>query len=360
MTSSTRGLLTQPAASPERQQYYDKIKGSNLSPLWQVLSGVARKEPVSAALPTMWRYSEIRPLLFEAVPLISVEEAERRVLNLANPGYPRAQVTNSLFAGLQLLLPGEIAPAHRHSQSALRFVIEGSGAYTAVAGEKTFMQPGDFIITPSWTWHDHGNDTDQPTVWMDVLDVPIVALLDAQFTEVYPSDKQIATQPVGDSLARFGSGMLPVGYESKSNTSPVFNYPYARTREALHKMRSADEWDPCHGLKLQFVNPIDGGFAMPTIGTFIQMLPKGFNTTPYRSTDSVIYSVIEGKGRSIITGSDGNEVVFDWGPRDILVAPSWAWHRHEADEDAVIFSASDQPVQVKLGLWREMRGNRHD
>jgi gentisate 1,2-dioxygenase len=359
MTTQASQTHTAPRRNPEREAFYGKIDKSNLAPLWEVLHGLVIKEPRSPALPTMWRYDEIRPYIYEAAKLITAEEAERRVLVLENPGLRgKSQITNSLYAGLQLIMPGEVARAHRHSQSALRFIVEGNGAYTAVDGEKTVMQPGDFVITPSWTFHDHGNESSVPMVWMDVLDVQIVALFDAQFAEPHAGEKQIVGRPSGDSLARFGSGMLPVGYETKSITSPVFNYPYTRTREALETMRRTNEWDPCHGLKLQFVNPVDGSFAMPTIGTFMQLLPKGFKTVPYRSTDGMGFSVVEGKGRTIVTGHDGKDIVYNWGPKDIVVAPSWCWVRHEADEDAVLFSFSDRPAQVKLGLWREMRGNQ--
>ncbi len=348
----------QAKATPERQNYYAEIGRHNLAPLWEVLRGLIVKEPRSPALPALWRYADVRPYLMEAGRLITAKEAERRVLVLENPGLRgQSRITNALYAGLQLILPGEVAPAHRHSQSALRFVIEGSGAYTAVDGEKTIMQPGDFVITPSWTWHDHGNDSDRPMVWMDGLDIPIVSLLDATFAEGYPDDRHPLTRPPGDSLARYGSGLLPVGYERRVPTSPVFNYPYARTRDSLETMRRSEEWDACHGLKLRYVNPVDGGWAMPTIGTCMQALPKGFAGRPYRSTDGTVFSVVEGRGRTHVTKGDGSVETFAWGPQDVFVVPSWLWHRHEAEEDAVVFSFSDRPVQEKLGLWREMRGN---
>ena len=349
---------TTPTRTPERDAYYKKIGASNLAPLWEVLHGLILKEPRSPALPAHWRYSDVRPYILEAGTLITAKEAERRVLVLENPGLRgQSKITNTLYAGLQLILPGEVAPAHRHSQSALRFIVEGKGAFTAVDGEKSIMAPGDFVITPSWTWHDHGNESREPMVWMDGLDVPLVGLLDAQFAEAYPADSQPVGRPSGDSLARYGSGLMPVGYESKSITSPVFNYPSTRAREALETMRKAEEWDACHGLKLRYVNPLDGGFAMPTIGTFMQLLPKGFKTIPYRSTDGTVFSVVEGKGRTVVTDAGGKTHTYSWGPRDTMVVPSWLWHRHEADDDAVLFSFSDRPVQAKLGLWREMRGN---
>lgn len=344
---------TDPTTSETRQAFYDRIDGDNLAPLWEVMKNLITPEPKTPVRPAVWHYDEIRPYIIESGELITAKEAERRVLVLENPGLRgQSKITHTLYAGLQLILPGEVAPAHRHSQSALRFVVEGEGAYTAVDGEKTIMRPGDFVITPSWTWHDHGNDSDQPMVWLDGLDIPIVGMLDAGFAEGMAQDSQPLSRPEGDALARYGSGLLPVGYENTAPTSPVFNYPYERTREALERMRRAEEWDECHGLKMRYVNPVTGEFAMPTMGTFMQLLPKHFNTASYRSTDSMVYSVVEGRGRTVVEGE-----MLHWGPRDVFVVPSWQRHHHEPDEDAVLFSFSDRPVQQKLGLWREDRGN---
>jgi gentisate 1,2-dioxygenase len=340
-------------ATPERRAFYDRMAPLHLAPLWEVLHGLVIPQPASACQPAIWHYDEIRPYIMEAGRLITAKEAERRVLILENPGMPgMSRATTSLYAGLQLILPGEVAPAHRHTQSALRFIVEGHGAYTSVDGEKTLMQPGDFVITPSWTWHDHGNDSKHPMVWMDGLDIPLVQMLDASFLERLGEDVQPIHKPIGDSLARFGAGMLPLDYKSDRPTSPVFNYPYARTRAALEAMRKTEEWDPCHGLKMQYVNPVTGDYAMPTIAAFMQLLPKGFATAPYRATDATIYSVVEGTGRSFVGGQE-----FVWGPRDTFVVPSWQRHWHRADEDATLFSFSDRPAQKKLGLWREDRGN---
>ena len=277
-----------PDNTRERQEFYARIASAGLTPLWEVMKGLITKEPKSAAVPHLWRYDAIRPFILEAGSLITAKEAERRVLILENPGLPgQSRITNSLYAGLQLILPGEVAPAHRHSQSALRFVVEGSGAYTAVDGEKTLMRPGDFVITPSWTWHDHGNDSPDPMVWLDGLDIPIVGFFDASFAESHAEDSQTLARPVGDSMARFGEGLLPVGFEHRSPTSPVFNYPYERTRTALETLRRTQEWDPCNGLHRRYVNPIAGGWAMPTIGTTkmsrrphssVSSLPPGPNT----------------------------------------------------------------------------------
>jgi gentisate 1,2-dioxygenase len=342
-----------PTRTPEREQFYKTIDKSSLTPLWEVLARLVTKEPVTPCKPYLWRYEAVRPYIMQAGQLITAKEAERRVLVLENPGLRgQSRITHSLYAGLQLILPGEVAPAHRHMASALRFIIEGGGAYTAVDGEKTIMEEGDFVITPSWTWHDHGNESDRPMVWMDGLDVPLVNTLDASFLETLPQDSQRLTRPAGYSPTHYAHNVLPVGYAKASKASPIFNYPYARTRETLETMRKFDEWDACHGLKVRYVDPTSGDFAMPTIGTFMQLLPKTFKTAAYRSTDGTVYSPVEGRGRTIVNGE-----VLEWKKRDVFVVPSWSSHHHEADEDAVLFSFSDRPVQQKLGLWREQRGN---
>jgi gentisate 1,2-dioxygenase len=342
-----------PARTPERQAFYDRIAPGNLAPLWENLHRMVTPEPRPTAVPAIWRYHEVRPHLMESGGLITAQEATRRVLMLMNPGLGgEASITGSLFAGLQLIMPGEIAPAHRHSQSALRFIIEGHGAYTAVDGERTVMQPGDFVITPSWTWHDHGNETEEPMVWLDGLDIQIVKLLGASFAEGHPDDTQPVSRPEGDSFARYGHNLLPVDWKPEVKTSPVFNYPYARTREALDALARNGTPDPYHGHKLRYVNPASGEFAMPTIATFVQLLPAGFASQPYRSTDGTVFVVVEGSGESRI-----GDQVFAWEPHDIFVVPSWTPHTHRADGETVLFSFSDRVVQEKLGLWRETRGN---
>jgi gentisate 1,2-dioxygenase len=277
--------MSEAVETPARRAFYDKIDKQNLTPLWTVLSSIITPEPKSAAQPYLWRFDEIRDYMIEAGGLITAKEAERRVLVLENPGLRgKSSITTSLYAGVQLVLPGEVAPAHRHSQSALRFVLQGEGAHTTVGGERTKMHVGDFIITPSQSWHDHGNDSDAPIFWLDGLDVPLVSMLDASFMEHWTSET--------------------------------------------------------------------GEHAIPTIGAFIQLLPKGFATSRYRSTDATVMTIVEGKGRTKI-----GDRTFEWKPQDIFVVPSWHSVVHEADEDAVIFPFSDRPVQEKLGLFREDRGN---
>ena len=269
--------------TPEREAFYKKIDGENLSALWNVMGDLITPEPRSACRPHLWKFDAIRDYMTEAGKLITAKEATRRVLVLENPGLRgQSKVTTSLFAGVQMVIPGDVAPAHRHSQSALRFVLEGKGAATAVDGERSLMEPGDFVITPSMTWHDHSNETSEPMYWLDGLDIPMVQFFDASFAEDSKEDQQKITKPPGDSFGRYGHNLLPVDGKRSSKTSPIFNYPYSHTREALEQAKVRNEWDACHGLKLKFSNPETGDFAMPTIGTFIQLLPRGFKTARYR------------------------------------------------------------------------------
>src|SRR5687768_1959681 len=195
-----------------RQQLYGDMHPHNLTPLWEVLHALVPPKPGTPCVPALWKYDEVRPFLMRAGEAITAEEAVRRVLILENPALRgQSAITQSLYAGLQLILPGEVAPSHRHTQSALRFIVEGSGAYTAVDGERTMMQPGDFIITPSWTWHDHGNPGKEPVVWMDGLDIRIVQTFGAQFHQVFPQEVQPVSRSEGAASARFGSGLVPLG-----------------------------------------------------------------------------------------------------------------------------------------------------
>ncbi len=333
----------------DRQAFYRRIAPAHLTPLWEMMSALVPRQPQSACVPALWKYAEVRPWLLESGALITAKEAVRRVLILENPGLPgQSAITNSLYAGWQLILPGEVAPSHRHAQTALRLIVEGAGAYTAVDGERVTMHPGDFIITPSWTWHDHGNPASEPVVWLDGLDIPLVRFFDAGFAEDYPQDEQEVVRPEGDAWLRYGSNLLPIAFQPRNATSPVFAYPYARSRQSLLHLASVDRPHASHGHKLEFVNPATGGPAMPTMGAYIQLLPAGFNGRAYRSTDGTVFSVIEGSGHAEIGGKK-----FEFSARDTFVVPSWQAYTLCAAEQCVLFSFSDRPVQRALGLWRE-------
>jgi len=338
--------------SDARKAFYERIAEHNLAPLWERISTLVKPSPRPATQAFRWQYAVIRPHLVASGSMLSVEEAERRVLVLENPGLPgQSQITGSLYAGLQLLLPGEHAGAHRHSAGALRLILEGSGAYTAVNGERTPMERGDFIITPSWAWHDHGNDGAQPVIWLDGLDVPIVNLFDASFSEHHEASDFPVSRPARDCEFRFGNALLPEDALPSSLSSPLLNYRYGRARETLTTLHRNGPIDPCHGVKLRYTNPLTGGSVMPTMSASLQLIPAAFQTASYRSTDGAVYLVLEGKGRSHV-----GETSFEWAENDIFVVPGWAPQRHVAEREAVLFSFSDRAAQEKLGLWREQRG----
>ena len=342
-----------PEVTAQRKEFYGRLDLKNTAPLWEALARLVTPEPRPVCVPAAWSYDEVRPLLMEAGQLITAKEAERRVLVLENPGVRGlSQITQSLYAGLQLVMPGEVTSTHRHMASAIRLIVEGSGAYTAVNGERTTMHPGDFILTPTWTFHDHGNASQDPVVWLDVLDVPIVNMFDTSFAEHYSSgETQPVTKAEGTSALRFGHNMLPYGYENRppvrGEASPIFTYPYSQTRAVLDGMRNGPV-DPRHGIKMQFVNPASGGFTMPTIAAFVQSLPAGFKGLPYRTTDATIYCALEGEGH---TKAGSREL--SWKAQDVFTVPSWCPVSHFAGPESVLFSFSDRPAQQALGLWRE-------
>ena len=342
-------IFTKPKLTTERRAFYERLAKRSTAPLWESLGDLIPAEPQPKCIPVLWRYDEIRPLLLEAGDLLTAKEAERRVLILENPGLKGdARITHSLYAGLQLVKPGEIARAHRHVTSALRFVIESSGGYTSVNGEKATMYPGDFILTPSWTFHDHGNPGDGPVIWMDGLDLPLVNTMDTSFSEHYEEDEYPVTKSEGDSQIRYGENLAPLEYKSGSKTAPLFCYPYARSRETLEQLYRNGPVDSWHGVKMQYVNPATGGYPMPTIAAFLQLLPSGFHSKPYRSTDATIYCSTEGSGHTNV-----GDTTLEWRKNDIFVVPSWYKVSHSVQEDSVLFSFSDRAVQKALGLWRE-------
>ncbi len=339
------------AVNQQREAFYQRADTQALAPLWTRLKSLVPQWPAQVGVAHRWGYDDVRKFVMESAEHISAKEAERRVMILENPALKgTSQITHSLYAGLQLLMPGEVAPAHRHTQSALRFIVEGNGAYTAVDGEKTMMTPGDFVITPSWTWHHHGNEGNTPMVWLDCLDIPMAMFFNSTFREDHHADEAAITRPTGDALARYGQGLLPVGHTTTSLNSPVFNYPYARTREALHALTKAGAPDPHFGCQLRYVNPLDGGWAMPTISTMIRLLPAGVSTLPYRSTDGAVFIVVEGEGELHV-----GEIKFALKPHDVVTVPGWMAYTIRAQNDLVLFQASDRVAQEKLGFFREQR-----
>ena len=335
-----------------RQKFYDRLSPKAMAPLWEVLKGLVPDQPKSKFAAHLWKFAEARPLLMEAGDLLTAEEAERRVLVLENPAMPGgSRITATMYSGYQLIMPGEIAPAHRHTASALRMVLEGNGGYTAVAGEKTEMQRGDLVITPAMTWHDHGQENHKPVIWVDGLDLHMVNFFESAFMDHFNDKAQMLSKPMGHSDAMFGSGMAPMNVVKPfGDTSPIFNYAYAKSRPALMNVAAADTPDAHLAHSLRYINPQDGGWAMPTIATWLTRIPKGFETKPLRSTDGRTIVVLEGEVTFEIDGK-----TLHASESDVACIPAWMWGQMRASKDAVVFTFSDRAAQEKLGFYREER-----
>jgi gentisate 1,2-dioxygenase len=333
------------------ESFYDRIHARSLEGLWEVMPKlfVDRSGRLEAP-PPFWRWQEIRPLLLEAAEAPIERGSERRNLVMRGPGTPEAATTHTMAVGVQYIKPGEVAACHRHCSAALRFVVEGSGGYTAVEGEKIAMAPGDLILTPHWTWHYHGNDGPEPTVWMDGLDVPFVAYLRAEFVEWYPEPSLPPRHPAGYSRRRVGSGLVRPTAPIAERALPLI-YPWAEVYpELLRQQAAGDHLDPHDGILLEYVNPLSGGPTLPTLSCRMQLLPAGFEAAAHRHTSSVIYRVFRGRGWSDVGGHR-----IDWEAGDCFVVPVWIWHAHHAaaDEDAILFSMSDRPILDAFDLYRE-------
>jgi gentisate 1,2-dioxygenase len=329
--------------------FHQLIHQNHMWGLWEIASQMT-PQPRPEAIAHQWKWSLLKEVVKQSATAVPVGD-ERRAMQLFNPGLNgQWATTNTLIAAVQVLLPGEIARAHRHSPAAIRFIIEGGGAYTAVEGEKVLMYPGDFVLTPSWQWHDHGNETKETIVWMDGLDVPLTKALNAIFFEMGKEQRAQETKPVNGSKALYGHGTLaPTWKKERPRFSPLMLYSWDQTAEALHGLRERDG-SPYEGICLEYTNPQTGGPVMPTLSCRVQMIRKGEKLKPRRVTGSSVFHVVQGKGRSVIEGK-----AFDWEKGDIIALPSWASHAHSntGSEDAILFSISDRPVLETLGFYRE-------
>jgi gentisate 1,2-dioxygenase len=340
--------------SPELDEYYRALQRESSYALWNVANSIEPWFPKSQSRPALWRYSVMRPLVLRALDLVSAQKAGRRVVALENPAREGTSAcVGWLYTGLQGMRPGEQTSAHRHAASALRFVMEGRGAYTVVDGHRVTLSAGDFVITPANCWHDHGVESDgEISVWQDGLDMLLVNQLEANFYEVHPELVQRTAHPVNDSPHLFGGpGLLPGGLRWSASHSPLLKYEWGPTYESLLKASRSSAGSPFDGTILQYVSPASGGPLMPTLAAHIQLLQPQQRTLAHRHTGSVVYNVAKGKGCSVIDGQR-----LEWSERDIFVVPSWSAHEHAnltAAEDAVLFSFSDLPVLHALGLYRE-------
>lgn len=335
---------TETTKSTRLAALHDRMAEASLNGHWQARDRLAPLQP------RLWPWADIHECLIESGEVVALgEDTGRRTVQLTNPALTGPKATSrTLQMSVQLVKPGETAEAHRHSMAALRFVVQGRGAFTTVNGERFLMAPGDLVLTPNWTWHNHANFTDEPIIWLDVLDLHLTNYLSAAFFETYNEHQQPITKPDGYSRVLNGLARPLV---SRGANLEGFNYVWSDTARALETLAETDDSNPHDGVILEYTNPLSGGPTLPTIGCSIQRLRPGEVTQPHRHTSTTIFHVVRGKGHTI---ADGQEM--QWSERDCFIVPPWQWHEHRnasATEPATLFSVSDRPVAEALGLYRE-------
>ena len=332
--------------------YLQQLTNLDMVPLWPFLRGFLPYDiPERKTQPAHWSYDAIRPLLLEAGELTPIEKAERRVLVLCNPGHDAedALITPTIYVGLQLILPGETAPNHKHTPSAVRFVIEGSGGFTTVNGEKLPMEPGDLILTPPGLWHEHGHDGDGPIIWMDALDLPLIYGLEASYCTEGTSQTP-GPDPDRSQTRYRRAGVLP--YKSLARRDegfPLLRFPWTEVRQALQDLATVTPAG--EAVQLAYVNPETGRECMPVLGFSALMLRPGETLDLPRRSPSGVLKVVEGRGQASI---DGNE--FDWEQHDIMAVPTHSpvsLANRSAGKPASLFLVDDAPLHRKLGFYEE-------
>jgi gentisate 1,2-dioxygenase len=325
---------------------------NNLIPLWELESEIMGLTPKPRTQAWLWRWDDLYSIAERAGELIPIERGgDRRAIALANPGQNGMPfATSTLWAAVQWLNGREIAPAHRHTSQAIRFIIDGAGSYSTVEGDKVFLERGDLVLTPPWTWHDHGSESDERAIWMDALDIPLNNYLDGPFFEPYPADQQRVDKLLNGSVLKYGVGQMRPAWEPvKSDYSPIMVYKWADTERALENVAQtgADVYDD---VILEFINPHTGSPVMKSFTCSIQRLAPGIHTRAHRHTGSWIYLCFEGEGATVIDG-----VRFDWSAGDMFVLPSWAVHEHLNGSDqrrAVLFAVHDTPLLKAVDKYR--------
>jgi gentisate 1,2-dioxygenase len=300
--------------------------------------------------PCLWRWAEIEPLLRASARFVAPGQGtERRILRLANPGVPERTSTHTLSIAVQYLLPGEVAPTHRHTPNAFRFMMRGEGAYTTVEGDKCVMRPGDLVLTPTPTWHDHGNEGSEPVIWLDGLDSPTVRYLEALTMERYAQERQ-PIGSVGSSERRWAApGLRPAWAPAGAAQRCLLHYRWESTHAALLRLAETDG-SPFDDVMLEYVDPGTGRSVFPTMACYVQMIRPGVRTQAHRQTSSAVYHVLAGAGSTVIDG-----VRYAWETGDFFVVPPSARHEHANDgaEPAILFSVQDVPLLASAGLYRE-------
>ncbi len=338
---------------PRLNALYGDVAKADLQPLW-MQRGLLPPAP-NRLSPHLWHWKVLKELVERAGDLVTVDRGgDRRVLALAHPdlnGKPFA--THTLWGAVQYLRGGELAPSHRHSPAALRFVLEGRGVWTLVNGDPILMEPGDLVLTPSWNWHEHDNPGVEPMIWFDGLDLPLVSNLDAVFFQEGPEERTPYDQsPTSRAERYFGhAGLRPVGElppgaqpGASGLHSPLLVYRWNATDAALSALLG--DSGECHAA-IRYCDTSNGSDVMPTMRSEMHRLLPGLRGATTRTVGSSIWVVFRGAGSSVIGG-----VRYEWNAGDIFVVPSWAPVDHEATEASDLFVLSDAPVMKALGLGR--------
>lgn len=343
-------------SSAAREQFDREIKQNNLLGYWMIPSrSNGYREPKAGYGAMLWDWHTLRRSLHNAIEHIPKEEAHRRFIGLQHPDLELG-TTPHLMLGGQLLQAGELAPPHRHTMDAVRFVVEGDGsACTVVEGEVFPMAKGDLITTPNWSWHDHVSEAQVDTVWLDGAVAPLIVNFGVGFSEPYQEPRQLISRKGDWSRGQFGPLQPRTANYSTTSRRPPYRYAWSDTRRLLDLL-AADKGDAHDDVVVHFADPVTGGPTLLTVDCEMQMLRPHWTGKPHRHTHATIYSVVEGEGATVVDGKR-----LEWGPGDSFVVPIWATHHHEnrSASPAILFSISDKPIMKSLGFDREDNGARH-
>ncbi len=332
--------------------YVQDLRDLNLVPLWPSLRGVLPpKIPTRQTRPTHWPYQSLKPLLLKAGELTPIEKAERRVLVLANPGHglDKMQASAAMYLGMQLLMPGEWAPSHRHTPNAVRMIVEGEGAYTTVDGEKCPMSRGDLILTPTGLWHEHGHDGTDPVIWLDVLDLPLVYYMEASYH--VNGNRQTIAPGRGDKQYAHG-GLVPSHvFERSHKAYPMLRYAWTDAKAALQTL--AADLPDLEQVQITYTNPETGTDAENILGFYALMLRPGQSLRLPARSPAQVFHLIEGSVQADMVDSRFNLV-----EADTCCAPGYeavTLKNLQADKASFVFIADESPLHRKLGVY-ENRG----
>jgi gentisate 1,2-dioxygenase len=316
------------------------------------------RQAAEEARPWVWRWNEVAPCLLEAGELVPIDDRMRmRTIGLVNPSERGAQVTTPTLSGtMQHLGPGEITVSHRHTRTSLYFMVEGGNTFTTAEGEQQWMEPGDVLVQPSWTWHGTTNRGSVPSIWLTVQDTGIINTFEAELRDSYPDgDMQPVSKPEGYHASRLGLFHTSASMRSDGAAFPI-KYAWRDALATLEALAQAEEADPYDGFVLDYRDPLSGGAATLTMGIRLQMIQPGPGTRRHRHTGNSIYLVARGRGRVRLEESGEADEVVEWGERDCFSLPPWRWHSFEnasATEPLILFSVNDHPLLRTTRLYRE-------